>query len=460
MRASHGPVVTTRSRPATLHAVNPERTNDPIKIADLFSGCGGFTQGFYSFRPEGEEEREKPFFESVLAIEKDKYAAATYAANFASEDNGGEHVHTSEIEYWQPTDREISAEVVLGGPPCQGFSGLGKKDPEDPRNKLWRHYVRIVSEVIRPKVFVIENVDRFLSSPEFFDLIKETQEGGELEEYRLVDPPGALPTDTPEQRNRRYLLNAADYGVCQTRRRAIVIGVRKDVPELASLRYPSPTHRKPPRGVRGDENGTLFPGDSDDLGGGGRYWRTVASVFDRSSRMKIRDDLPERPDGYYYTTDLHFKRNPEQISLARYMAIPPGGNRKNLTGVYYKVDRQNRIRLSTKPGYAQVKGPEIYLSTKSWDNHNSGSGDVMGRLRMHEPSVTIRTEFYKPEKGRYLHPTEDRPITHFEAALIQGFPETFKWCGSKTEIAKQIGNAVPIGLGREIARVIYHALRG
>jgi DNA (cytosine-5)-methyltransferase 1 len=64
--------------------------------------------------------------------------------------------------------------------------------------------------------------------------------------------------------------------------------------------------------------------------------------------------------------------------------------------------------------------------------------------------VTIRTEFFKPEKGRYLHPTEDRAITHFEAARLQGFPDDFKWAGTKIDIARQIGNAVPMALARAI----------
>ncbi|MEU5001559.1 DNA cytosine methyltransferase [Streptomyces sp. NPDC021622] len=82
----------------------------------------------------------------------------------------------------------------------------------------------------------------------------------------------------------------------------------------------------------------------------------------------------------------------------------------------------------------------------------------MGRLRADRPSVTIRTEFYKPEKGRYLHPTQDRPITHYEAALIQGFPDSYRWCGSKIQIARQIGNAVPVGLGRALAGAIHQRL--
>jgi DNA (cytosine-5)-methyltransferase 1 len=84
----------------------------------------------------------------------------------------------------------------------------------------------------------------------------------------------------------------------------------------------------------------------------------------------------------------------------------------------------------------------------------------MGRLVWEKPSVTIRTEFFKPEKGRYLHPDEHRPITHLEAALIQGFPQHFRWFGSKSQIARQIGNAVPVELATAIAKVIRQALRG
>lgn len=89
----------------------------------------------------------------------------------------------------------------------------------------------------------------------------------------------------------------------------------------------------------------------------------------------------------------------------------------------------------------------------------------MGRMRWQEPSLTVRTEFYKPEKGQYLHPhwvkksarrkfpsPDNRVITHLEASRLQDFPRDFLWCGPKVEIAKQIGNAVPGGLAAAIAR--------
>jgi len=85
---------------------------------------------------------------------------------------------------------------------------------------------------------------------------------------------------------------------------------------------------------------------------------------------------------------------------------------------------------------------------------------LFGRLWWEKPSVTIRTEFFKPEKGRYLHPEQHRPITHREAARIQSFPDSFIFKGSKTEIAKQIGNAVPPLLAKAIAVQVIRSLAG
>ena len=82
----------------------------------------------------------------------------------------------------------------------------------------------------------------------------------------------------------------------------------------------------------------------------------------------------------------------------------------------------------------------------------SGGTDLFGRLWWDRPSVTIRTEFFKPEKGRYLHPEEHRPITHREAARLMGFPDDFRFLGNKSDIARLIGNAVPPPLAGAVAR--------
>ncbi|MFI6056143.1 DNA cytosine methyltransferase [Streptomyces violascens] len=285
-----------------------------------------------------------------------------------------------------------------------------------------------------------------------------------MAEYRLVDPPGHLPTDTEEQKIKRYLLNAADHGAVQVRRRTIVIGVRKDVDEGHRMSYPAPVRNRRPKNTRS------VPAQMLDGGPGPSYWEAVDRVFEESAKLQLAGtelpagdkhigDIGLKLPGIYTTDDLHIRRQPKQLSVARYLAIPPGGNRKALEGKWYTVNKNGAFEFYTEPCPEGVKTAVEYLSTDSWDKHTTGTGDVMGRLRLGEPSVTIRTEFFKPEKGRYLHPTDPRPITHFEAARIQGFPRDFRWCGSKTEIAKQIGNAVPIPLGTAVASAIYACLR-
>ncbi|WP_327670529.1 MULTISPECIES: DNA cytosine methyltransferase [unclassified Streptomyces] len=440
----------------------------PITVVDLFSGCGGFTQGFHAFRPAGAAS-SSPVFHSIAAVEHNPEAAATYAANFGQGRPNLEipaaRMHVGDIEQWEPTDEELHADVVVGGPPCQGFSSLNRKRKGSERNRLWEEYVRIVAK-IRPQIFVIENVDRFLKSDEFRNLLSQVEKGGLLEDYELVDPPGLEPTDSEADKNKRYLLNSANYGAVQARRRAIVIGVRRDSNNGRRMAYPAATHVRRPKHTAGTAAEPI-----DGTSAGLVYWEAVDGVFAESAELTVRGtELPDGKDyihevdavlpGIFTTLDLHFGRNPEPLSVARYAAIPAGGNRKDLRGKWYTMTAAGKVRLFNTATPAGVKTPVEYLSTTSWDNHTTGTGDVMGRLRMGEPSVTIRTEFFKPEKGRYLHPTEDRPITHYEAARIQGFPLDFRWCGKKTEIAKQIGNAVPIPLGKAIASAIHSYLRG
>jgi DNA (cytosine-5)-methyltransferase 1 len=438
-----------------------------ITVLDLFSGCGGFTQGFHEFRPEGAEDGG-PVFHSIAAVEHNAAAAATYAVNFGSgrldKRLPAARIHFGDIEKWEPTEDDLHADVVVGGPPCQGFSALNRNKKGTERNRLWEEYVRIVAKV-RPQVFVIENVDRFLKSDEFLNLLKEVEEGGKLSEYRLVDPPGHVPVDTEAEKIKRYLLNAADYGAVQVRRRTIVIGVRKDIENGHAMAYPAPVRRRRPKNGAGVAAQMLAGMGAEPI-----YWETVDRVFEESAKLPLSgtelpsgeeliEDIGAYVPGIFTTDDLHFKRQPKQLSMARYLAIPPGGNRKDLEGKWYTVNEDGAFQFYTVPNPSGVKTRVEYLSTESWDNHRTGTGDVMGRLRFGEPSVTIRTEFFKPEKGRYLHPAEPRPITHYEAARIQGFPREFRWCGSKTEIAKQIGNAVPIPLGMAVASAIHAFLR-
>ncbi|MDJ0379643.1 DNA cytosine methyltransferase [Streptomyces sp. G-G2] len=357
-----------------------------ISMIDLFAGCGGMTAGFIAAKG----------YKPTMAVEWDLQAAATYAANY-----GEKHMRWGDIAGVE--DREIpEADVIIGGPPCQGFSNLGTRDVDDPRNKLWKEYIRFVQHA-RPKVFVIENVDRFLKSSEFLLLQQEVRPGGLLEDYELT----------------HGLLLAADFGVPQRRKRAIVIGSK-----IGRIPLPGQTHGQ------GNPMG-LKP------------WRTVKDAFgdkglaDRPNTTMLPASTTSFFDqgvpGIFKSEDLHIGRTPTELSLLRYAHVPPGGGRFDL--------------------------PHGLLPN-CWKKKATGTTDVMGRMQWSQPSLTIRTEFYKPEKGQYLHPQwepgvdgyrVDRPITHREAALLQTFPDTFLWCGTKIQIAKQIGNAVPPMLAEAIA---------
>jgi DNA (cytosine-5)-methyltransferase 1 len=124
------------------------------------------------------------------------------------------------------------------------------------------------------------------------------------------------------------------------------------------------------------------------------------------------------------------------MSMKRYMAIPKEG-----------MNRFDLQRLAPK------------LTPGCWIRKKSGGTDLFGRLWWDRPAITIRTEFFKPEKGRYLHPVQNRPITHREAARFQTFPDTFVFHGSKIEIAKQIGNAVPPLLAAAVAGCVEKLLQ-
>lgn len=360
----------------------PPAPNAPTVI-DLFAGCGGMTAGFVQ---QG--------FVPKLAVEHWLSAAATYAANF-----GESHVRLVDIADLATADMP-EADVVVGGPPCQGFSTLGRKDPNDPRNGLWKEYVRVVLAA-NPKVFVVENVAQFTKSREFQALTDELSSGA-LRQWR---------------HHEWGILDAADYGVPQRRRRMILVASR-----VGPISLPTPTHAK--TGV-----GRLPP------------WATVSDAFGDVGWEPVGDVLPLRKTaffgakvkGVFASSEIHLGRRHTQMSLDRYDHIPPGGGRLDLPA-------------ELTPGYLLGR--------------TSGFTDVIGRMRWDTPSPTIRTEFFTPSKGRYLHPQWDdecrvnRPITHLEAARLQTFPGDFVWCGSKLSIARQIGNAVPPRLAAAIARAI------
>jgi DNA (cytosine-5)-methyltransferase 1 len=357
-------------------------THTQYRLIDLFSGAGGLTLGF-----------TKTFgqvFNPVWANDFNEYAARTYNVNF------GNHCVVGDIQ--QVVNKKIKeipkADVVIGGPPCQGFSLLNKNRHNDPRKQLWRPYLDVVAHC-GAEVFVMENVPQLLGSREFDEIAAKARSLG----FQLA----------------MAKLCAADYGVPQTRWRAFIIGCKFTDPNLYFP--PKKTHQKP-----ANFNDNLSAGNGKYISGP-KSWATVRDAI---------NDLPA-PVGTEIRRDaapldLHFGRNPTLLSMKRYRAIPKQG--------------MNRFDL-------QRIAPE--LTPACWIRKTQGGTDLFGRLWWDRPAFTIRTEFFKPEKGRYLHPSQHRPITHREAARLQSFPDSFKFTGSKIEVAKQIGNAVPPMLASRVA---------
>lgn len=367
------PSITSSSADPAEQDDRSRQVRTPLTVLDLFAGAGGLTEGFH----------KAGGFRSVAAVELDRDAAASYRATFSDVE-----VHAMAVHAWLESEDVPEVDVVVGGPPCQGFSLLNRRDELDDRNRLWQDYAQVIARS-RPRYFVLENVATFLKSPQLTELRESTREGGLLADYDVE----------------ATVLNAADYGAPQARRRTILIGHHRD---LAAPGMPRASHVGRHRTVRWALKDVAATVGGDDL---------------PSTRTTTADGT-ERP-GVFRTIQLHLGRHYEEESRRRIRAIPTGGNRFDL--------------------------PED-LKAPCWRTHTKGSGDVMGRLWWDRPSVTIRTEFWKPEKGRYLHPEEHRAITHYEAALLQGFSPLRKWVGTKTSIGRQIGNAVPVPLARAIAR--------
>lgn len=363
--------------------------NERLKVVDLFSGAGGLSVGF-EWLSEGQ-------YTCVWANDFNRYAANTYNVNFPDVCRPGDIV-----DILESSDPEIpAADIVVGGPPCQGFSLLNKKRADDPRKKLWIPFMQVI-DITGARAFVMENVPQLLGSLEHAEIAEWAADRG----FSLWSG----------------VLLAADYGVPQSRKRAVIVGSIDTDPSLFFA--PPRSHYDPSKSpnqialLRGSYRSDAEP------------WRTVRNaIFDLPQPVgtEIRDEAPP--------LDLHFGRNPTPMSRARYRAIPKEG--------------MNRFDL-------QERAPD--LTPQCWINKTSGGTDLFGRLWWDRPAFTIRTEFFKPEKGRYLHPEQHRPITHREAARFQTFPDRFRFTGTKIEIARQIGNAVPPLLAKAIADRLYTML--
>lgn len=363
--------------------------NRSFNCIELFAGSGGLGTGFLNSG-----------FNIISANDVWETASKTYTANhpnikYIVKDIAkltGEEL----LEGTGYTNSDIDA--IIGGPPCQGFSTLGKRFIDDPRNKLFKEYVRIVKE-IKPKIFVMENVAGILSMEDgkvLEQILKSFDELGYKVEYKL--------------------LNAAEYGVPQQRERTIFIGTRINV----RIKYPKKTH------TLTNEKG-LLPALT--------LWDAIGDL-PQSDDKEINEYSCEPQNDYQRKI-----RNNATILLNHKPSIH---NEKAKNMMKY-------IPMGKSAWEVKDLIPKEFMPT-------SGYGNTYARLNANEPGMTITRNFACISSSRCIHPYLNRGLTAREAARIQSYPDDYIFKGSKSDIHLQIGNSVPPILASKLANAIFEML--
>jgi DNA (cytosine-5)-methyltransferase 1 len=329
---------------------------------DLFSGAGGATRGL---RDAG--------YAVLAAVENDRAAAKTYAANHPDTE-----LYDRAIRYVQAPRlaQSLAAEghrltLLTACPPCQPFSTLGSGEATDPRNALVASVGRFV-EHLRPRALMLENVPGLQSEPRFRTLVETLEE-----EYNVAE----------------YIVQAADFGVPQKRRRIIVIAIDRHL-------------------------GVLPPAD---------LVAALPDSFDKTPR--VAGEVLALAQGLSRAADpVHRSREPQPKTLERIKAVPPGGGRLALPA---------ELELACHARLGKGSATSIY-----------------GRIDPSKAAPTMTTRCTTPSCGRFIHPTEDRGLTLREAALLQTFPIDYVFKGNHGEIERQVGNAVPPKLAEALSLVV------
>ncbi len=347
------------------------------KVIDLFSGAGGFSVGF-----------EKAGFDIVAAVEYDKQIAETYSYNHPNTAMYAMDIKNA-VETVDFT--KFNADVIIGGPPCQGFSMAGARIRknnfiDDPRNYLFKYYFKIVQQV-RPKIFILENVKGIL-----------TMEKGEIFEQILTLFSDEKNFDGDRYYLKNIVVKALDYGIPQQRERVFIIGSLNKELDIDSL-------------IKSTQDFLIkkFPSFFDKV----TVWDAISNLKNETAEGFIKDlqsqnKYQEFLSSTNHCTYNHVRPSHSEIAVKRIKQILAGEN-----------------------------------WTKLKDTIKSVHSGAYGRLEKAGVAPTITTRFDTPSGGRFIHPVEDRTLSPREGARIQSFPDEFKFLGNKTSVYKQIGNAVP-----------------
>lgn len=381
--------------------------------ADLFAGAGGLSEGF---RSAG--------FEVAFANDVDPDCRQTYERNHPSTPffSGSVEDLTAQQIFDRTGIGRGEIDVLIGGPPCQGFSiNAPARSGRDRRNFLFEHYGRLVLEGLRPKVILMENVPGMLSL-----------DGGKFvrQIYSLFEKAG--------YRMRHMVLCAAHYGVPQERWRLFFIGTRLPVGEIS---FPFPTHWAPVR--------TNF------TGGRELTWMphlkpmplfAVESLKRFTSVSQAIGDLPP-----LRTAEGEEEMPYASSAASSYQRRLRNGARRLCNHVAGRLSPQNLARLQhIPPGGSWRDIPHDLLPKGMRRARRSDHTRRYGRLDPDGLSGTILTKC-DPHWGSFFHFSQDRALTVREAARLQSFPDSFRFYGSRVSQFTQVGNAVPPMLGQAVA---------
>lgn len=388
---------------------------ESYRAVSLFSGCGGFCEGV---RLSG--------FTVRAAVELDPFAVQTYLYNFPEvplfHGDIGDFLNRRSTVWKAEASRfehlsSAPTDFVFGGPPCQGFSQIGPRAVDDPRNSLYKEFIRVLKR-LRPRVFVMENVPNML-------LIA----GGRFKAEIL----GALAA--AGYRNTAVaVVTASDFGVAQTRKRAIFLGIRDgldlgmDVADffaktLDAERQPTPTV-------------------------GETLWDLPAEVSPDDGPLAYPPYLRPQRNGHAVG---EFRLDRSGLWYSKEYKLEALGGPKLLHNHHTKgmEERRRKLIAELKPGAnGKTLSPETWQGTRA---------EKWRRLHPDRPSHTILAQMHR-DMSEWVHPWHERWITVREAARLQSFHDGFIFKTSEWQMLKQVGNAVPPLMARALAAVAHTAL--